>query len=87
MERVEELVSAGIPLPNTPERKELWRHVHSLKGTAESLGYARIGELSADIASRLGGGEALPGSREVTPDEERVVREEVGELERAVDAL
>lgn len=86
--RVESLVEGGIPAPGTPERQELWRHVHSLKGTAESLGFLRIGELSGDIAERLGGGhEATPGSRELEAGEAEVVLQEVAELEHAVQTL
>lgn len=86
MERVRAILAEGFPEARTREREELWRHVHSLHGTASSLGHERIGALSADIATRLGA-EGMPGTRDVPPEEQEVVRTEVASLDREVAAL
>lgn len=84
--RVRAIVEKGLPSARSAERAELWRHIHSLHGTASSLGHDRIGALSEGIATRLGA-EGQPGLRDVPDDERPVVEREIADLVREVDAM
>lgn len=55
-QRIEALTQRGIPPRDSPERAELWRHAHSLKGTAGSLGHEEIERLAALLAEPLAPG-------------------------------
>jgi chemotaxis protein histidine kinase CheA len=86
MARVDSIVAEGLPPAPSPERIELWRHIHTLQGTATSLGHEHIARISAALATRLGI-ESTPGTREVPEDEIGAVRDEIAMLRREVAAL
>ncbi|MFA5862296.1 MAG: Hpt domain-containing protein, partial [Candidatus Thermoplasmatota archaeon] len=83
MSEIDRILSAReFPEPGSDRARELWRHAHSLKGTAGSLGHARV-EAAAERLARLLDPTGTARS-ETRPEDENEVRGVVDELSRAV---
>lgn len=80
---IREIVRRGFPPQAPRDAAELWRHAHSLTGTAGSLGHERIAEISADLATLL----APERRAALSPEAQETVLHDVDELARAVDDL
>lgn len=70
----ESILESGFPRPGTEALSRLYRHAHSLTGSASALGLERVADLSRDVAERVAPYEKdSPAVPDV--EKERVVRD------------